>query len=37
MVFILVQRYEFLSKSQLEEDILHKLGGCLSLCKDTNF
>ncbi len=36
-VFITLQRYEILSKSQLKEDANIGTERCLSLCKDTKF
>ena len=37
VVFITLQRYEILSKSQHQNWTAPKAGGCLSLCKDTKF
>ncbi len=36
-VFITLQRYEILSKSQRLSDYLEITNRCLSLCKDTKF
>ena len=36
-MFVSMQIYEFLSKSQRLMDITETHGGCLSLCKYTNF
>ena len=36
-MFVSMQIYEFLSKSQQEVKAFNVDGGCLSLCKYTNF
>ena len=36
-MFVSMQIYEFLSKSQLGEQAMATVKGCLSLCKYTNF
>ena len=37
LMFVSMQIYEFLSKSQLKEFRKKTMSGCLSLCKYTNF
>ena len=37
LMFVSMQIYEFLSKSQLQRQNIRASAGCLSLCKYTNF